>query len=526
MAKVLVSDKLASEGIEILKNSGFEVDCKYGLIPEELKNIIGNYEALIIRSQTKVTQDIIAAADRLKVIGRAGVGLDNVDIEAATKKGIIVMNAPGGNTISTCEHTFALLLSLARNVPFAYNSLKNKEWNRAKFKGIELYGKTIGIVGLGRIGKEVAKRALAFGMDVIAYDPFINEEIAAKLGVKLMSVKELAKNADIITVHTPLTEQTKYLIAEEEFSLMKPNALILNCARGGIIKEEALYQALKEKKIKAAALDVYEQEPPENSKLLDLDNIIVTPHLGASTQEAQVNVAVEISHCVKDALAGRAIRNAVNFVQLDPEAYRQLQPYINLAEKMGKFIAQWVQGRTNKITINYVGEISSFKVDPLTMALLKGYLSFVMEEDVNFINSLDLAKERGVKIEQVKVAQEEDFVNAIRVEVQTDKERKLLAGTLFANKEPRFVKMDDFYLEVYPSQYMLVISNWDKPGVIGFLGTTLGEHKINIAGMSLGRRAPKDVVLTILNLDNPLDEKVKEKLQKNPDIVGIKFIKL
>jgi D-3-phosphoglycerate dehydrogenase len=525
VAKVIITDKLAQEGIDILKEAGFEVDCKYKLSPEELKKEISNYDAIIIRSGTRLTKEIIENSN-LKIIGRAGVGLDNVDIDTATKKGIIVMNAPGGNTISTCEHTFALMLAVARNIPFAYLSLKNKEWERSKFKGVELYSKVLGIIGLGRIGKEVAKRAISFGMEVYAYDPFLPKEVGERLGVKLVDLEELLKKSDFITIHTPLTEETKNLISDKEFSLMKPKAFIINCARGGIIDEDALYKACKEKKIAGCALDVFSEEPPFDSKLLELDNIVFTPHLGASTEEAQVQVAIEIAHCVKDALLGKAIRNAVNYVQIDPETYKVIEPYFNLCEKMGKFISQIVKGGTQKIQIFYLGEISSYNVDVLTSSFLKGFLSSQIEENVNYINALSIARERQIKIEQIKKREEEEYTNSVKVKIITDKEERILEGTLFANKEARFVKMDEFYIEVLPTQYMLVINNWDKPGTIGFLGTTLGSYNINIAGMSLGRRAPQDIALTILNLDNPLNEKVIKEILSHPNIINLKFIKL
>ncbi len=526
MKRIIVSDKLSQEGVKILEEAGFNVDCEFGISAEELKKIIGDYEAIVIRSGTKLTSDIIEKADKLKVIGRAGVGVDNVDIEAATKKGIIVMNAPGGNTISTCEQTFALMLAVARNTAFAYTSLKQNKWERSKFKGTELYSKTLGVIGLGRIGKEVVKRALSFDMEVLVYDPFVSQEAIQRIGAKLVSLKEILKGADFITVHTPLTEETKGLISDKEFGLMKPTAFVINCARGGIIDEEALYKVLKDKKISGAALDVFTKEPPENTKLFELDNLLVTPHLGASTQEAQVNVAIEIAHCIKDALLGKAIRNAINYVQLDPETYKIIEPYFNLAEKMGKFISQLAEGGAKEMQISYLGEISSYKVDVLGAAFIKGFLSTQLEENINYINALDIARARGVKIEQIKVSEEEEFVNSIKVKVSTDKEQRVLQGTLFGNREARFVKLDEVYMEIAPSEHMLVINNQDKPGVIGFLGTTLGSNKINIAGMSLGRQASGSAALTILNLDSPLGAGVAKEIKANPNIISLKFLKL
>jgi len=526
MIKVLVSDKLSKEGIKILESSGFKVDCKYDLPKDELKKIIGEYQGILVRSSTKLTAEIIEHGHNLKVIGRAGVGVDNVDVEAASRKGIIVMNAPGGNTISTCEHAFALMLSVARNIPLAHISLKNKTWERSKFKGVELNSKTLGIIGLGRIGKEVAKRALAFGMEVLAYDPFITLDIADKLGITKVELVDLLNKSDFITIHTPLTEETEKLISDKEFAKMRPNAFIINCARGGIIDEDALYTALKDKKIAGAALDVFVKEPPSNSKLLELDNIVLTPHLGASTEEAQLQVAIEVAYCVKDALLGKAIKNAVNYIQLDAETYKIIEPYFRLAEQMGKFISQLIEGGAKEIKISYLGEIASYNVDFLGAAFIKGFFAKQLDKDINYINALEIAKARGVKVEQVKIREEEEYVNSIRVKVVTDKQERSLEGTLFANKDSRFVKLDDVYLEVVPSKHMLVINNQDKPGVIGFLGTTLGENKVNIAGMSLGRQVSGRSALTILNLDSSLNDEISGLIKANPSILSLKVVSL
>ncbi len=526
MIKVIVSDKLSQEGVKILQEAGFQVDCKFGISPDELKQVIGQYQGIVIRSGTTMTADIIEKADNLKVIGRAGVGVDNVDVEAATKKGILVMNAPGGNTLSTCEQAFALMLSVARGIPFAHLSVKNKQWERSKFKGTELYGKTLGIVGLGRIGKEVAQRAIAFGMRVVVYDPFVTPELAERIGVELIELNRLIREADFITVHTPLTDETRNLIAGPQFALMKKGAFVINCARGGIVNEDALYEALRDKKIAGAALDVYVNEPPTGSKLLELDNLVMTPHLGASTEEAQVNVAIEVAYCLRDALQNKAIKNAVNYAQLDPETYKVIGPYFGLAEKMGKFISQLIEGRASEIQISYIGEISTYKVDVLGAALVKGFFSLQLEDDINDINALEIAKARGLKVEQVKIREEKEYLNAIRLRVITDKGERLLEGALFADRSARFVKMDDVYIEIAPSTHMVVITNKDKPGVIGFLGTTLGEHKINIANMSLGRRADKSVALTILNVDTPIDKKVIGIIQSNPNVISLKTITL
>ncbi len=528
MMKVLVSDKLAEEGINILKNTkDFQVDVNTGLKPEELSSVIGEYDAIVVRSKTKLTRDILQNAKKMKAIGRAGVGLDNVDLEEATKRGIIVMNAPSGNSISTCEQAFALMLALSRNTPKADSSTKEGKWERSKFKGTELYGKTLGIIGLGRIGREVAKRAVAFGMEVVSYDPFISEDLARKLDVEIVGLQQLLKQSDYITVHTPLTKETENLISDKEFDLVKPSVRIINCARGGIINEESLYKALSENKIASAALDVYRQEPPSpDNPLLKLDNIVLTPHLGASTKEAQVNVAVEIAECIRDVLLKKALRNAVNFPSLEPEVMEFLSPYIGLAEKLGVIASQLITGRVKEVEITYTGGINSFKLASVSSALIKGLLSPILEETVNFINSLSLAKERGIKVEEVKSSDSTDYVNSVSVELKSDKETQFLEGTLFANQYPRIVKINEFYLEVNPAEYMVFIYNKDKPGVIGKLGSILGRHSINIASMSFGRKQKGGQALTVLTVDNFLNEDVKKEILSDSDFTYLKFIKI
>jgi D-3-phosphoglycerate dehydrogenase len=526
--KILVSDPLSEEGLKIIKEvKEFQVDVKTELKPEALKEIIKDYDALIVRSATKVTKDIINQANKLKVIGRAGVGLDNVDLEAATQKGIIVMNTPAGNTISTAEHTMSVILALSRNIPQANASTKQGLWQRSKFMGVELYNKTLGIIGLGRIGTEVAKRALSFGMKVLAYDPFLSREVAESLGVETAELKDLFVHSDYITVHTPLTDETKHMISTAEFAIMRKGVRIVNCARGGIIDEVALVNAIKEGKVAGAAIDVFEKEPlPSDSELLKLDNIIVTPHLGASTEEAQVNVAIEVAEIVRDALLGRGIRNAANYPSVEPEVYRILEPYINLAEKLGIFSSQLVEGRFQELNINYSGDIIKHDLSPLTLALAKGILSPFLKETVNFINATSLAKERGIKIKEAKSSGEEEFVTLIQLEIKTDKETKKISGTLSPNKQPRIVKVDGYYVELSPYGEMIVIQNWDRPGIIGNLGTLLGKHNINIASMTFGREKPGGKAITVLNVDSPISLDILEKIKKTENILAVKVIKL
>ncbi len=528
MKKILISDALSEEGIKLLREVGdFQVDIKTDLKPDALKEIIRDYDALIVRSATKVTKDIINAADKLKVIGRAGVGLDNVDLEAATQKGIIVMNTPGGNTISTAEHTISMMLSLSRNIPQASQSTKVGEWKRSKFMGVELYGKVLGIVGFGRIGKELAKRAISFGVKVIAYDPYLSRENAASLGIELVELEALFKSADYISVHTPLTDDTRHMISRNQFALMKKGVRIINCARGGIIDEIALVEAIKEGKVAGAAIDVFEKEPPAaDNELLKFENVVVTPHLGASTEEAQVNVAIEVVEIVRDALLGRGIRNAANYPCLEADACKTLEPYINLCEKMGGFLSQLAEGRFQDLSITYSGEIIKHDLSPLTMSLVKGMLSPILKETVNFINAVSLAKERGIKIQEVKSNREEEFLNLVRVELKTDKESRVIFGTLSANKQPRLVKIDEYSMEVSPQGEMIVVNNVDRPGIIGNLGTILGKHQVNIAAMTFGRLAPGGMALTILNVDSVIDAELLGKIQKTENVKAAKVIRL
>jgi len=528
MFKILISDKLAQEGVDILKSvKEFQVDCKYGISPEELKNVIKDYDALIIRSGTEVTADIIAAADKLKVIGRAGVGLDNVDLPAATKKGIVAMNTPAGNTTSTAEHTMSMILALSRNIPQACASLKAGKWERSKFGGVELYGKTLGIVGLGRIGSTVAKFAKAFGMKVIAFDPYLSAEVAKNIGAEVSTLENIVKTADYITIHIPKSAETKNLISDKEFALMKKTARVINCARGGIVDEKALAKALEEKKIAGAALDVFEEEPPAaDCPLVKLDNCIATPHLGASTSEAQINVAIEIAENVRNALLGRGIVNAANFPPITAEAYQVLAPYIGLGERMGKFAGQLLKGRIKEMKITYSGAMTAQKVAPVTMSVVYGVLWPIMGDTVNMINARDVARERGINVQEIVSNQEEEFVNLMNLEIITDQEPLTVWGTLSGNRQPRIVKVNKVYVEAVPSGYMLFINNNDKPGVVGAVGTALAEAKINIAGITFGRETSGGLAVSVVNVDNEIPEGVIAKLCQNKDILFARLIKV
>lgn len=525
--KILVSDKLGKGGMKLLQDEKkVSIDEKTKLSPEELKKVIGEYDAIVIRSGTKLKADILEAADNLKVIGRAGVGVDNVDLDAATKKGIIVMNTPGGNTVSTCEHTISMLLACARNIPQAAASLKGKKWDRKAFMGTEVFDKVLGIIGFGRIGKEVAKRANSFGMKVLAYDPFISKDAATHVDAQYSTLEDLLKQADFITVHTPLTDETKHMISTEQFKNMKDGVRIINCARGGIIDEEALYEAIKSGKVKGAALDVYEKEPPLESPLIDLDNVIATPHLGASTAEAQENVALDVARQVLDALLDRGIKNAVNMPSLDKETMKVLKPWITLSEKMGLMHTQLYEGSIQEVKITYTGEMTNYTLAPLTISVLKGLLTPICGEAVNFVNAQAYAKERGIVINENKTTEIGDFANCITVDVKCKEGENTITGTLFANNDPRVVKLNDFYVDAVPRGTMLVITNDDKPGVVGEVGTILGKNGVNIAEMTLGRKDEGTYALTVINVDGEIPSKVIEEIKNLSKIIDVNVLKL
>ncbi len=524
--KVLVSDPISPKGVEILKKAGLEVDIKTGMKPDELKKEIGSYDALIIRSATKVTSVIIDAATNLKVIGRAGSGLDNVDKVAATKRGIVVMNTPGGNTITTAEHTIALLFSVARLIPQANASMKAGKWEKKKFMGVELFNKTLGIIGIGNIGAQVAKRAQGLQMNVLAYDPFLSAEKAEALGVKIVDLDELCRESDFITVHTPLTPETKGVINAERIKMMKPGVRLINCARGGIINEKDLYDALVSGKVSGAALDVFEKEPPEGNPLLNLDNVVCTPHLGAATSEAQENVAIAVAEQIADYLLYGTIRNAVNFPSVGADVLPQLQPYINLSERMGGFLARLIEGGINEITIEYRGEVSELLLAPITIAALKGLLTPILEETVNFVNAPLIARERGIDVRETKAKDAGDYHSMIVLRVKAGSAERYVAGVLYGKKEPRVIRIDDFAVEVIPEGTMLVLSNNDKPGVIGSVGSLLGSRNINIARMQFGRQTMGGKAISVIGIDTPASDEILEGLKKLPNVISVKQITL
>jgi D-3-phosphoglycerate dehydrogenase len=524
--KVLISDNISPKCIEILKKSGLEVDVKTGLKPEELKACISDYHGLIIRSATKVTSGIINAAKNLKVIGRAGSGLDNVDKTAATKKGIVVMNTPGGNTITTAEHTISLMVSLARQIPQATMSMKAGKWEKKKFMGVELFNKTLGVIGIGNIGSQVAKRAQGLGMNVIAYDPFLSEDTAKAMGVEKVDIQELLRHSDFITIHTPITPETKNMINKETIKVMKNGARIINCARGGIINEKDLYDALIDGKLAGAALDVFEEEPPKNNPLLTLNNVICTPHLGASTKEAQENVAIAVAEQVADYLINNTIRNAVNFPSVPSDQVLKLQPYINLAEKLGLFAAQIFEGGVTEMTIEYRGEASEINTEPVTIAAIKGFLTPILEETVNFVNAPVIAKERGIEVKETKSTDSGDYQSMVAIRLKAKDKESYVTGTLFSKKDPRIVGINNFKVEIVPDGELLFMYNNDKPGVIGNIGTLLSQNNINIARMHFGRETLGGRAISVVTIDTPATPQIIEEIKRLPNILSVKQITL
>jgi D-3-phosphoglycerate dehydrogenase len=538
MKRVIVTDNLSEVGIKKLREFA-EVDIELGLSKEDLEARIANYDAIVIRSGTKVTKEIIEAgsADRLKVIGRAGVGVDNIAVDTATEKGILVVNSPEANTISAAEHTIALLLSLSRKIPAANVSLKSGKWDRKKYMGVEVNGKILGIIGLGRVGSEVAKRAKGLEMKVVAYDPFIAVERAKELGITLASLNETFQVADFISIHTPLTKDTRHLIGAEEFALMKDGVRVINCARGGIIDENALNDAIKSGKVAGAALDVFEQEPPEGCELLGREEVVVTPHLGASTTEAQKAAATVIADEVIDALQNKPVRNTVNMIYVEEEIMDSIKPYLDLADKLGLLSAQLVpkSGRFEQLNVSYEGELGSSDAGIgkntriITRAILKSFLS-MFTDGVNYVNAEAIAKKFGIKVTESKTEEIENFSSLISIAATTrtegEEKEKTIAGTIFGKDDPRIVKIDGFRVDASPSGYMLICSFLDKPRVIGPVCTILGDKGINIAGMQVGREKVGGEAVMVVNVDSPVSEGGIEEIKHVENISDVTLVKL
>jgi len=525
--RVLISDPLSEQGIhQLLDAQDVIVEQKTALSPDELLEIIEQYDALLVRSQTQVTAEVIHAAKKLKVIGRAGVGVDNIDINAATAAGIVVINAPDGNTISTAEHSFAMLMAVARNIPQAHKKLVDGAWDRKSFQDVELHNKTLGIIGMGRIGSEVAKRAKAFQMNVIGYDPYLTDERAQKLGVTNGTVDDIVTKADFITVHTPLMKETKHLLNAKQFAKMKPTTRVINCARGGIIDEKALLHALDNGLIAAAALDVYEEEPPVNNPLIGHPRVVTTPHLGASTVEAQENVAIDVSEELLKALRNQTFKNAVNLPTVDAHLMERVQPFFSLSEKLGQFLAQLTIGALQEVKITYSGELSEMSTSPLTRTILKGLLAYRLGAEVNYINAPYLAKMRDISVTEEKSTISRGFTNLITVTLRSNLETRTIAGTRLNGFGDRIVKIDQSTIDVQPQGYLLYVQHHDCPGLIGYLCSVLGQNGVNIATMQVGRKDVGGDAIMMLTVDKPLSTELLDELGQSLEISSVTQIEL
>ncbi len=518
--RVLVADDLSAHCVEILKAGGLEVDVKTRLSLEELARILGEYDGLIVRSATKVTKAALERAGRLKVIGRAGIGLDNVDLAAASARGIVVMSTPGGNTITTAEHTIAMMLALCRHIPQATASCKAGTWEKNRFIGVEVFNKTLGIVGLGNIGQIVADRALGLKMKVVAHDPFLSLERARSLGVELVDLDTLLARADILTVHTPLTAETRGLIGARALARATRGILVINCARGGIVDEAVLAAAIESGQVRGAALDVFEQEPPPpDHPLLKLPQVICTPHLGASTAEAQENVAIAIAEQVVGYLVHGQVANAVNLPSVPADALPRLRPWLVLGERLGAFLSQAAPGGIEEVRVTYRGEVAAEPTAPITVSVLKGLLAPIVKEMVNYVNAPLLARERGIQVVESRSENSEDFQSLLTLEVRTSEGTSRVDGTIFGKKEPRIVRVNEYRLEAAPEGHLLVTYSRDVPGVIGAIGTTLGAHGINIARMHLGRESVGGRAISVISVDQPLSRDHLRALQDLPNVI-------
>ncbi|MEA1958059.1 MAG: phosphoglycerate dehydrogenase [Chloroflexota bacterium] len=523
--KILVADPLAKEGVAAL-SAYAEVDVKTGMTKDEIKDIIGEYDAIAVRSETKVTAEIIEAGKKLQVIGRAGVGVDNIDLEAATQNGIMVVNAPTGNTISAAEHTIALMMALARHIPQAHQKLKGGEWKRKDYMGMELRNKTLGVVGLGNVGSEVSKRAIGLAMRVIAHDPFVSVEFAANLGVKMVSLDELLKESDFITLHTPLSSDTKGLIGEKELAKLKTGVRIINCARGGIIDEELLFKAVEEGKIAGAAVDVFTKEPATENVLFGSDKIIVTPHLAASTTEAQILASTDVAEEIIAVLKGDPVRYAVNIPRIPASTLAIIGPFLGIAKLMGKLLHQLGEGQMQSINIKYEGEIAGCDTSALKANIIGGLIEGTVEERVNLVNANMIAQRRGLKITETTDPTCEVYANMITIEMITTTGKFTVAGTTIRS-EPHIARINDFWIDIVPREgYFLVSDHRDRPGLIGSVGTILGNADINISAMHLGRLELRGNALLILDIDEAVNDKVLQELRALPEVYSMKLVKL
>jgi D-3-phosphoglycerate dehydrogenase len=518
MPKVLVSDPIDQVGIDILSQVA-QVDIKTTLSPEELLQAIPEYDALMIRSGTRVTQAVIEAGKQLRIIGRAGVGVDNVDVPAATRRGILVVNSPEGNTVAAAEHAVAMMLALSRHIPDANQSVKSGQWDRKSFTGVEVYKKTLGIVGLGKIGSHVAGIGRAMGMRLLAYDPFLSAERAEQIGCQLVELDFLFREADYITLHLPKTPETYHLINAESLAKMKPTVRIVNCARGGIIDEAALAEALAQGRIGGAALDVYEEEPLKESSLRSLGKeMVMTPHLGASTEEAQVNVAIDVAEQIRDVLLGLPARSAVNIPGLRPDLMEKLRPYLQLAETLGNLVSQLAGGRVDGLTIRLQGDLATNESQPIVIAALKGLLSHALQERVNYVNASIEAKERGIRVVETRDSSIKDYSGSLHLLAKGSLGEHSVMGALLGDNEIRITSINDFPINVPPSRYMLFTLHRDMPGIIGKIGSLLGSFNVNIASMQVGRKIVRGDAVMVLSLDDPLPDGILSEIIKEPGI--------
>jgi len=504
--KVLIADTILPVCSEVLQRAGIETDHRPGITAIELLTAVGDVEGIVVRSDTRITEEVMRKAPRLRVIGRAGAGVDNIDVEAASKRGIVVMNAPGENTISAAEHTLSLMLSLARQIPLADRSMKAGRWDRGRILGVELSGKTLGVLGLGKVGREVAARARAFGMEVIGFDPVLSEEVASRLGVSLVPIETVYSRSDFITLHLPLTDGTRHLIGKDELGRCRKGVRILNVARGGVLDEAALCEALREGRVAGAALDVFEKEPPTGSPLLSFDTVILTPHLGASTQEAQEKVAVRIAEQIAAYLKDNLVVNAVNVDGIDPRLLPVLQPYRDLCERLGRLLASLARGPVSEVTLEYSGSVQDFPMRPLTASFLKGFLQSRLSDPVNVVNAVILAREVGIRVQESRAAEPQDFTALITASLRGRDGGRSAAGALFGKREPRLVRLDEFHLDALPKGDMLIVSNDDRPGMVGRIGSAIGGASVNIAYLSLGRDRSGGRAIAVFNLDSPVPD--------------------
>lgn len=527
MARILVADRLSPAGLDVLtRQKEFEVTAEGGMPPDELKEAVAGFDALIVRSSTKVTADIIAAAESLKVIGRAGIGVDNIDLGAATRNGIVVMNTPQENAIAAAEHTISLMMSLARKVPQAAASMKAGKWEKNKFIGKEVLNKTLGLIGIGNIGGLVAERAMGLKMNVIAHDPHIPPQTASRKGIPLVPLDELFSRSDFVSLHVPLTEETRNMINAEALRKMARGSMLINCARGGIVNENDLYEALASGHLGGAALDVFEREPAIQNPLCELDNVICTPHLGASTIEAQENVAVAIAEQIAEYLLHGTIRNAVNVPSVSPELLPYVSPYMMLGEKLGKFLTQISDFAIEETNIEYQGEVVEYGVSPITSSILKGILTPVLGNRINIISAPAIARERGVSVREVTNRTAEDFVSLIGITVRSGKKENYVAGTIFGKKEIRIVRVNKFNIEAVPAGNFLFMYNYDRPGVIGNIGTALAKNNINIATMYLGRDESGGRAVSLWHIDSSITKEAVEELSNLPNIISVRRLEL